>query len=315
MKKILITGCAGFVGYNLTKFLLKKNYKIVGIDNFDNYYSIKLKKKRVFELKKFKSFKFIKLDLKKKINLKRINYNFSLIIHLAAQAGVKSSLINPRKTIVNNINGFLEILEFARIKKVKNFIYASSSTVYGHNKTPFSEKQTTSTPISIYGATKIANENMAYVYHNLYKINFFGIRFFTVYGESLRPDMALFKFIQKIKNKKQIKLFNFGKNMRDFTSIDDLNSKMLKIIHYMNYKKKIFQIINFGNGKKISTLIAIKIISNILKTKPKIKFSKKHKEDMFITLSDTKKQKKFFGKFSYISFKDGIKKYLLHNKN
>jgi UDP-glucuronate 4-epimerase len=312
MKKILITGCAGFIGFNLTKFLLKKNFKIVGIDNFDNYYSVKLKKERILELKKFKSFKFIKLDLKKKINLKKINYNFSLIIHLAAQAGVKSSLINPRKTIVNNINGFLEILEFARIKKIKNFIYASSSTVYGHNKTPFSEKQITSTPISIYGATKIANENMAYVYHNLYNINFFGIRFFTVYGESLRPDMALFKFIQKIKSQKQIKLFNFGKNMRDFTYIDDLNSKMLKIIDRMkNNNKEIFEIINFGNGKKISTLAAINIISDILKTKAKIKFSKKHKDDMFVTLSDTKKQKNFFGKFSYINFKDGIKKYLL----
>ena len=312
MRNILITGCAGFIGYNLTKFLLEKRYRIVGIDNLDNYYSINLKKKRITELKKYKNFQFIKLDIKKRISIKKLNSNFFLVIHLAAQAGVKSSVNNPRKTISNNINGFLEILEFVKRKRIKNVIYASSSTVYGHNEFPFSENQKNNTPISIYGASKIANENMAYVYHNLYNINFFGLRFFTVYGSSLRPDMALYKFIKKIKLNKKIELFNYGKNMRDFTSVNDLNNKMIKIIDYMNKntKRKIFEILNFGNGKKISTLSAVKTISKILKKKTKIKLSKKHKDDMFVTISDTKKQKKIFGKLHYINFKDGIKKYL-----
>ena len=153
---------------------------------------------------------------------------------------------------------------------------------------------------------------MAYAYHNLYDINFFGIRFFTVYGSSLRPDMALFKFIQKIKLNKTIELFNYGKNMRDFTYINDLNYKMTKIIEYMNKnsKKKIFEVINFGNGKKISTLNAVKTIGKLMKKKIKIKFSKKHRDDMFVTISDIKKQKKIFGKINHINFKDGIKTYL-----
>ena len=250
MKKILITGCAGFIGYNLSKFLLKKKFFVIGVDNIDNYYSVKLKKERIANLKKFKSFKFIKMDLSKKINLKKMNYTFSFIIHFAAQAGVRSSVINPRKTIKNNIDTFLEILEFAKAKNIKNLIYASSSTVYGKNKPPFSEIQKNDTPLSIYGATKIANENMAYVYHNLYNINSFGLRFFTVYGESLRPDMALFKFIKRIKKNEIIDLFNYGKNMRDFTYIDDINLKIFKIMKYMDKQKKnIFEVINLGMGK------------------------------------------------------------------
>jgi len=311
MKKILITGCAGFIGYNLSKFLLKKKFFVIGVDNIDNYYSVKLKKERITNLKKFKSFKFIKMDLRKKINLKKMNYTFSFIIHFAAQAGVRSSVINPRKTIKNNIDTFLEILEFAKAKKIKNLIYASSSTVYGKNKPPFSEIQKNDTPLSIYGATKIANENMAYVYHNLYNINSFGLRFFTVYGESLRPDMALFKFIKRIKKNEIIDLFNYGKNMRDFTYIEDINLKILKIMKYMDKQKKnIFEVINLGNGEKISTLETIKIIGNILKINPIIKFSKKLKDDMFITQSSNAKQKNLLKTNKYTKFKDGIKKYI-----
>ena len=315
MKKILITGCAGFIGYNLTKFLIKKKFFVLGIDNLDNYYSVKLKKQRISDLKKSKSFKFLKIDLKKKINLKKMNYKFSFIIHLAAQAGVKASVINPRKTIENNIKGFLEILEFAKINKIKNFIYASSSTVYGKNKTPFTETQKNNTPLSIYGATKIANENMAYVYHNLYDINFFGLRFFTLYGNSLRPDMALYKFIKKIKKKEKINLFNYGKNMRDFTFIEDINLKIFEILKFMKKreKKDVFEIINLGNGKKISTLKVLNIIGNILKIKPKIKLSKKFKDDMLVTHSCLKKQKKLLKKIRYTNFEDGIKKYINSN--
>jgi UDP-glucuronate 4-epimerase len=311
MKKILITGCAGFIGYNLSKFLLKKKFFVIGVDNIDNYYSVKLKKERIANLKKFKSFKFIKMDLRKKINLKKMNYTFSFIIHFAAQAGVRSSVINPRKTIKNNIDTFLEILEFAKAKNIKNLIYASSSTVYGKNKPPFSEIQKNDTPLSIYGATKIANENMAYVYHNLYNINSFGLRFFTVYGESLRPDMALFKFIKRIKKNEIIDLFNYGKNMRDFTYIDDINLKIFKIMKYMDKQKKnIFEVINLGNGEKISTLETIKIIGKILKINPIIKFSKKLKDDMFITQSSNRKQKNLLKTNKYTKFKDGIKKYI-----
>ena len=315
MKKILITGCAGFIGYNLTKFLIKKKFFVIGIDNLDNYYSVKLKKKRLNDLKKNKSFMFLKIDLKKKINLKKINHKFSFIIHLAAQAGVKSSVTNPRKTIENNIKAFLEILEFAKSKKVKNFIYASSSTVYGKNKPPFTETQKNDTPLSIYGATKIANENMAHVYHNLYNINFFGLRFFTLYGNSLRPDMALYSFIQKMKKNEKINLFNFGKNMRDFTFIEDVNLKIYEILRFMKKREKqnIFEIINLGNGKKISTLEVLNIIGKILKIKPIIKLSKKFKDDMFITHSSLKKQKKILKNINYTNFKDGIRKYINSN--
>ena len=313
MKKILITGCAGFIGYNLTLYLLKKNYKIYGIDNLDSYYSIKLKKKRLLELKKFKNFIFIKLDLKNKIKNKKLNTNFSIIIHMAAQAGVKESVKNPRKTINNNINAFLELLEFAMLKQIKNIIYASSSTVYGKNNIPFSEYEKTDTPLSIYGASKIANENMAYAYHNLYNINFFGLRLFTVYGKSLRPDMALSKFINNIKKEEDISLYNYGKNMRDFTYIDDVVLKIFRIIKLLekNKRKNIFEVINLGNGEKISTLDVIKNLNKIFKKKIKIRLLPKSKDDMFITQSCTKKQKKLFKKLNYTKFKDGIQKYII----
>ena len=201
-KKILITGSAGFIGFHLIKKLLIKNsYYIVGIDNLDNYYSIILKKKRNKILTKNKNFKFYKVDIK---NNNKINNIFKkekidFVVHLAAQAGVRYSLVNPKKYIDTNINGFFNILDKSKNYKVKHFIYASSSSVYGLNKLqPFNENQKTDFPTSLYGATKKSNEILAHSYSYIYNLPCTGLRFFTVYGPYGRPDMSLFLFAEAI---------------------------------------------------------------------------------------------------------------------
>ena len=200
---ILITGCAGFIGFHLADRYLKLGKKILGIDNLNNYYSVKLKKKRLQLLKKNKNFKFIKFDLKKGEKLYKIlkNYKIKQIIHLAAQPGVRISMKNTINTLNENLISFINTLEIVRKKKIKRFIYASSSSVYGETKIyPFNENDTKNVPISVYGASKLSNEIIAQSYSRNFKIKCFGLRFFTVYGPYGRPDMAYFSFIEKLKN-------------------------------------------------------------------------------------------------------------------
>ncbi len=206
MKNILITGCAGFIGMHISEKLLKNNYKVIGVDNINNYYDTRIKLNRLKILNKYKNFFFFKKDLRNKNTLEHIysKKKFNLILHLAAQAGVRYSLKNPKNYIENNIDAFLNILEFAKHKKIKHLLYASSSSVYGTNKKqPFSEEDNVNHPISIYAVTKRTNELMAHTYSHLYKIPTTGIRFFTVYGPYGRPDMALFKFTKNILLKKK----------------------------------------------------------------------------------------------------------------
>ena len=209
MKSILVTGCAGFIGMHISEKLLKKKYKVIGIDNINNYYDIKIKKARLKILNKYKNFFFFKKDKRNKNTLANVHYKkkFDLILHLAAQAGVRYSIKNPKDYIENNIDAFLNILEFSKNKKIKHLLYASSSSVYGTNKKqPFSEEDNVNHPISMYAVTKRTNELMAHTYSHLYNIPTTGIRFFTVYGPYGRPDMALFKFTKNILLKKNFTL-------------------------------------------------------------------------------------------------------------
>ena len=233
MSNYLITGAAGFIGFHLCKRLLDENHNIIGLDNLNNYYDVKLKEDRLNILKKYNNFKFYKASLEDKEAIENIfnNNDISIVINLAAQAGVRYSLENPMAYINSNIVGFINILEACRYNKVKHLIFASSSSVYGLNThIPFSVHDNIDHPISLYAATKKSNELMAHVYSHLFNLPATGLRFFTVYGPWGRPDMALFLFTRSIFEGKPIKVFNNGNMMRDFTYIDDIIEGIVRLI-------------------------------------------------------------------------------------
>ena len=273
----LVTGCAGFIGMHLTLSLLKKNKSVIGIDNLNHYYDVNLKRKRLLNLKKFKKFNFKKVDIKNLNSLKKIvqDHKINYIINLAAQAGVRYSITNPETYFENNIKGFFNILEIAKIKKIKHLVYASSSSVYGASqKKIFKESDSVDQPISFYASSKRSNELMAHSYSYIYGIPVTGIRYFSVYGPWGRPDMSLFIFTKKILSRKTIDVFNKGKMKRDFTFIDDAVNATYKIIHKIpkiNRNNKIckFKIFNVGGGNTISLINYIKLIEKNLGIKAK----------------------------------------------
>lgn len=314
---ILITGCAGFIGYHLSKKLLQENYKIIGFDNLNNYYDTKLKNLRLSELKKFKNFKFIKIDLCNFDKLLKITKNLKIlkIVHFAAQPGVRYSFDNPRKTLNNNLLTFLNIIEIARIKKIKQFIYASSSSVYGNvKKFPFSEGDFSIKPISIYGASKLSNEIIADTYAKNYKFDCFGLRFFTVYGPYGRPDMAYYKFALDNLSNQKIKLYNKAKMFRDFTYIDDVIMAIVKVI---NFRKKIsHNILNIGKGRPDRLIDLVNSLQNNLNNKFNISYIDfMPKGDIKKTYSSNIKIKKFLNWSPETSLNEGIHKFIGWFKN
>ncbi|GAA0892356.1 NAD-dependent epimerase [Fulvivirga kasyanovii] len=233
MDSILVTGAAGFIGFHLCKVLCNKGYNVTGIDNLNDYYDVNLKKSRLSILETKDNFDFQKLDLEDQEGIEKLfkTGNFSYVVNLAAQAGVRYSLTNPRAYIKSNIDGFLNILEGCRYSDVKHLIYASSSSVYGANtKMPFSVEHNVDHPVSLYAATKKSNELMAHTYSHLYGLPTTGLRFFTVYGPYGRPDMALFLFTKAIIEGKPIDVYNHGKIRRDFTYVDDIVEGIVRLI-------------------------------------------------------------------------------------
>lgn len=231
--KILITGAAGFIGFHLSQRLLREGHQITGLDNLNDYYDVDLKKARLRLLRRDENFIFEKIDLtdNKRILSLFDTSKFDYVIHLAAQAGVRYSLINPYAYIDSNISGFLNLLEACRQNPVKHLIFASSSSVYGANtRMPFSVHHNVDHPVSLYAATKKSNELMAHTYANLYQIPSTGLRFFTVYGPWGRPDMALFLFTKAIVEERPIDVYNHGKMKRDFTYVDDIVEGIFRLI-------------------------------------------------------------------------------------
>jgi UDP-glucuronate 4-epimerase len=230
--KILVTGAAGFIGFHLSQRLLSQGHEVVGLDNLNEYYDVSLKQARLKQLEGHPNFRFIKADLADRRQMEEIfrSERYERVFHLAAQAGVRYSLTNPHVYIESNLVGFLHILEGCRQAQVPHLIYASSSSVYGANtQMPFSVHDRVDHPVSLYAATKKANELMAHTYSHLYRIPTTGLRFFTVYGPWGRPDMALFLFSKAILEGKPIELFNFGKMERDFTYIDDIVEGVVRV--------------------------------------------------------------------------------------
>lgn len=272
-KNILVTGSAGFIGFHLSKYLMDnyEDLKVIGIDNLNNYYNPVLKEKRNEILKNYENYTFIKLDFSDwddlVENLK--DKEIDLIVHLGAQAGVRYSLQNPWAYIKSNEMGTLNIFEFARRFDIEKVVYASSSSVYGGNrKIPFSEDDRVDKPISLYASTKRSNELMAHVYHHLYGIKMIGLRFFTVYGEYGRPDMAYFKFAKNILLGKEIEVYNYGNMERDFTYISDVVDGILRAIK----KDFDYEIFNLGNSKPVKLMYFIELIEKYLNKKAKKKF-------------------------------------------
>ena len=308
---ILITGCAGFIGFSLAKKLLSKNYKVLGIDNIDDYYDVELKKSRLSILLKYSSFKFKKIDItnKKKIDQIFQDNKVNVVVNLAAQAGVRYSFERPEKYLNSNIIGFFNIINTSRKYKVKNFIYASSSSVYGDGQLPSKESQNVDSPLNFYAQTKITNELIAKTYFQTYGFCSIGLRFFTVYGPWGRPDMAYFKFTNMILKKQKIKLHNQGKHKRDFTYIDDIVDGICLVI----FNKKIIKkadIINIGSAKSYDLFNLIKNIEKNLNLKSKITSIPKQSGEITNTLANIQKIKKMYGYSPKFDLKDGIKKFI-----
>ena len=330
MKKILVTGSAGFIGAFLVKRLLETTDDlIVGLDNLNPYYDVSLKEERL-RLTKNDRYIFIKGDLVDRELIDKLfdEYNFDIVVNLAAQAGVRYSITNPDAYINSNIIGFYNILEACRHHAVEHLVYASSSSVYGGNKkVPFSTDDKVDNPVSLYAATKKSNELLAHAYSKLYNIPTTGLRFFTVYGPMGRPDMAYFGFTNKLIKGETIEIFNYGNCKRDFTYIDDIVEGIVKVMNKPPLKKDgedglpipPYKIYNIGNNKpenlmefvKIlgEELINAKVLPSDFDIKSHMKLVAMQKGDVPITYADTSDLEKDFGYKPSTSLREGLRKF------
>ena len=308
--KILITGAAGFIGYNFCKYLLNKtNYEVYGIDNLNNYYDVKIKKNRLKILKKSKNFKFKKLDIRDnhplEITFRKNKFDF--VFNLAAQAGVRYSIKYPRKYIDSNIAGFFNIIENSKKYNVKRLFYASSSSVYGENNNfPLDEKEMIN-PKNIYALSKKINEEMAEIFSKQYNISFIGLRFFTVYGQWGRPDMFMMKYLTSSYNPtKKFYLNNFGNHTRDFTYIDDV-CEIIKNLIYSKKNKVKHEIYNICSNRPVKLISVINDINVITNQNPKIFKRGLQKADVVKTHGSNKKVLSLIGKKKFTQLKKGLK--------
>ena len=324
--KIYITGAAGFIGFHAAKKFLNKGIKVHGFDSMNNYYDSHLKKNRLNILKKFKNFSFTKglLENQKLLNRSVLKFKPTIIIHLAAQAGVRYSIVNPDVYLNSNIFGTFNLIKIANKVKVKHLIIGSSSSVYGANKKiPFQEIDKTDHQISFYAATKKSTESLAHSYSSLWKLPITMLRFFTVYGPYGRPDMAYFKFTKNILKGKKIDIYNRGKMYRDYTYIDDVVDGIYKLLNQapsLNPKKKFkndslssvapFRILNIGNTKKIYLLNFINTLEKELGKKIKKNYMPMQKGDVHSTLSDSSLLKRITGYNPKTNYKVGITKFI-----
>lgn len=337
MKTYLITGSSGFIGSNLTKRILSEHpdIQVIGLDNMNDYYDVSLKEYRLKELEQFSNFKFIKGNIADKdlVNKVFANYKPSIVVNLAAQAGVRYSIDHPDTYIESNVIGFYNILEACRHNPVEHLVYASSSSVYGGNtKVPFSTEDKVDNPVSLYAATKKSNELFAHCYSKLYDIPTTGLRFFTVYGPAGRPDMAYFGFTNKLIKGETIKIFNYGNCKRDFTYIDDIVEGIIRVMNKAPEKKKgndglpipPYAVYNIGNNNPENLLDFVQILQEELiraEVLPKDYDFEAHKElvpmqagDVPVTYADTTPLEKDFGFKPHTSLRDGLRNFAIWYK-
>jgi UDP-glucuronate 4-epimerase len=303
MQKILVTGAAGFIGHALTQCLLGRGDNVVGIDNLNDYYDVSLKEARLAQLTAHAAFTFVNADIADKSAMEALftAHKFDAVVNLAAQAGVRHSLVNPHVYVEANLQGFVNVLEGCRHNKVGHLVFASTSSVYGLNSAlPFDESQTTDHPVSLYAATKKANELMAHSYAHLFGIPMTGLRFFTVYGPWGRPDMALFKFTKAILAGETIQVFNHGKMVRDFTYIDDIVEGVIRVIDRPAQvdagwssaqptpasSSAPYRIFNIGNNEPVELVRYIHAIEEAIGKKAKMEMLPMQPGDVHATSAD-----------------------------
>jgi UDP-glucuronate 4-epimerase len=325
--KILITGVAGFIGFHLANLMLRQNHQIVGVDNLNDYYEQSLKKDRLAILEAHEQFLFYKADLKDKPSVDKIfeTHRPEYVINLAAQAGVRFSISNPYAYLDSNLIGFMNVLEACRNYPVRHLIYASSSSVYGGNKVvPFSTNHNVDHPVSLYAATKKANELMAHTYSHLYTIPTTGLRFFTVYGPYGRPDMAYFSFVKDILSGTPIKIFNHGEMKRDFTYVDDIVRSISQLIDKIpianeNWDERVddlstsfapYKIYNIGNNSPVDLMHFITILEDQLGIKAEKIFMEMQPGDVLITYADVSDLEKDIGFKPSTSIEKGLAQFV-----
>lgn len=329
---VFITGSSGFIGSNLAKRILttEPDTKVIGLDNMNDYYDVRIKEARLAELQKFENYTFIKGNLADKALINSIfeQYHPDIVVNLGAQAGVRYSITNPDAYIESNVIGFYDILEACRHYPVKHLVYASSSSVYGSNKkVPYSTDDKVDNPVSLYAATKKSNELMAHAYSKLYNIPSTGLRFFTVYGPAGRPDMAYFGFTNKLVNGETIKIFNYGNCKRDFTYVDDIVEGVVRVMAKAPVKKNgedglpipPYAVYNIGNSNPENLLDFVQILSEELVRSgvlPADYDFEAHKElvpmqpgDVPVTFADTEPLERDFGFKPHTPLRDGLRKF------
>lgn len=332
MKTVFITGASGFIGSNLAKRILatEPDTKVIGLDNMNDYYDVRIKEARLAELQRFDNYTFIKGNLADKTLINSIfeQHHPDIVVNLGAQAGVRYSITNPDAYIESNMIGFYNILEACRHYPVEHLVYASSSSVYGSNKkVPYSTDDKVDNPVSLYAATKKSNELMAHAYSKLYNIPSTGLRFFTVYGPAGRPDMAYFGFTNKLVNGETIKIFNYGNCKRDFTYVDDIVEGVVRVMAKAPEKKNgedglpipPYAVYNIGNSNPENLLDFVKILSEELVRAgvlPTDYDFEAHKElvpmqpgDVPVTFADTEPLERDFGFKPHTSLREGLRKF------
>lgn len=325
--KILVTGAAGFIGFHVCRKLLEEGHVVVGLDNLNNYYEVTLKEDRLKQLVSWSGYRYVKVDLADREEITRLfaEEGFDRVVNLAAQAGVRYSLENPHAYVDSNLVGFMNVLEGCRQNKIEHLVYASSSSVYGANETmPFSEEDNVDHPVSLYAATKKANELMAHTYSHLYGIPTTGLRFFTVYGPWGRPDMSPFLFTRAILESKPLKVYNYGKHRRDFTYIDDIVQGVLLALAHIpkgnptwsglspdpSSSRAPWKIYNIGNSQPVELLHYIQVIERALGKTTKKELLPLQLGDVTHTYADVTALQRDTGYKPRFSIEEGVEEFI-----
>jgi nucleoside-diphosphate-sugar epimerase len=304
--KVLVTGCAGFIGSHICERLLSIGNEVIGIDNFDTFYSKDIKAKNLSHLKS-SHFQFFEISILDASELNKIYSPIDAIIHLAANAGVRPSIQNPPQYIDTNITGTYNIVSFAKEKGINKIVFASSSSVYGNTAVaPFVEDANTDAPISPYAFTKKAGELILYNFYHLYNINSVALRFFTVYGPRQRPDLAINKFVSLILDNKPIDIYGDGSFGRDYTFIDDTVDGILGALNYLMKNNNVFEVINLGNSKPVTVVELVAAIEKVLNRKAKINFEKQQPGDVQLTCADIAKAERLLQYKPKTSLNEGL---------
>lgn len=308
---LLVTGCAGFIGSHLTERLLASGYRVVGVDNFDSFYARRIKERNLSLAKKHANFSFIEADIRQTDWLNEINADVDTVIHLAGKAGVRPSIEQPSDYISTNIVGTHNLLGWMRARGISKMVFASSSSVYGNNeKIPFSETDSVDQPISPYAFTKRSCELLNHTYHHLYGMGIINLRFFTVYGERQRPDLAIHKFVGMMANDEPITMYGTGDTSRDYTYVSDIVDGIVAALDYLNQHPGTYEIVNLGNQNPVTLQNLVQTLYRLMDKEPQVANLPKQAGDVERTFADVSKAARLFGYQPRVSLEDGLRRFV-----